>query len=165
MFVTSTLMHHNTFKRINGFASFSMLYNLTFLSKVASKKENAHSQMKAWFRRWWAVRLRWDAEQEGLISSVMPSHLLPLSSCCLWLRQSLSIVAISSLCCWIIFFRAPSRSCCCFCRNSCSWGVREKNSKKQLEDTSYRGTAERLYNLAKSNTSLQHRALRCHITD
>lgn len=45
---------------------------------------------------------------------------LPLSSCCLWLRQSLSIVAISSLCCWMIFFRAPSRSCCCFCRNSCS---------------------------------------------
>lgn len=45
----------------------------------------------------------------------------PRSSCCLWLRQSLSMVASSCLCCWMIFFRAVSRSCCCFWRNSCSW--------------------------------------------
>lgn len=73
------------------------------------------------------------------------SHLSPLMSCCLWLRQSLSIVAISSLCCWMIFFRAPSSSCCCFCRNSCSWRAREKRSSEQRgsrEGRGDRGTAE-----------------------
>lgn len=79
------------------------------------------------------VKMRHCSKRPDFIHHVL--HLLPLSSCCLWLRQSLSIVAISSLCCWMIFFRAPSRSCCCFCRNSCSWGVGEKNNKKQPEDT------------------------------
>lgn len=63
---------------------------------------------------------RWPCVEEACCYHIMPLVFLPLRSCCLWLRQSFSIVAISSLCCWMIFFRAPSRSCCCFCRNSCS---------------------------------------------
>lgn len=57
---------------------------------------------------------------------------LPRRSCCLWLRQSLSTVASSCLCCWMIFFRALSRSCCCFCRNSCSWTKNDKWHKNHF---------------------------------
>lgn len=133
------------------------------------------------------VKKRHCSKRPDFIRHVL--HLLPLSSCCLWLRQSLSIVAISSLCCWMIFFRSPSRSCCCFCRNSCSWGVGEKNSKKPPEDTITQKRQQRegqhskmshgkmhlvstAWNEIISSSqvnhfkfSIQHRALRCHITD
>lgn len=55
------------------------------------------------------------------LSQLINHTLLPLRSCCLWLRQSLSVVASSCLCCWMIFLSALSSSCCCFWRNSCSW--------------------------------------------
>lgn len=70
----------------------------------------------------------------AIFNSRLVKNVWPLISCCLWLRQSRSMVAISSLCCWMIFFRALSSSCCCFCRNSCSCGKDWIRGRREWKD-------------------------------